>query len=224
MGEKVGKLKRGRRPPPFFAGEVSLPFLAGLLLPALGFLRHCLLSPPSCGFCVRERSRHLRDCRLARSRDAGALRVGAPLIFERVRSSVLLSLLGTSLGVVYVDHPHTRYRLWTRKFLCQAQCVGKVKKIASGDCRRASSLRASRERCTQLRVGLRGCADRLRRMQRDDDFQLLNRFVDPIHREQLGGETQARAHFGRAPRRHAPASARSSSSRHAAALDAGSCR
>src|SRR5213592_230579 len=34
-------------------GEVSLPFLAGLLLPALGFLRHCLLSPPSCG-CVCE--------------------------------------------------------------------------------------------------------------------------------------------------------------------------
>jgi len=31
-------------------GEVSLAFLAGLLLPALGFLCHCLLSPPSCGF------------------------------------------------------------------------------------------------------------------------------------------------------------------------------
>jgi hypothetical protein len=28
-------------------GEVSLALLAGLLLPALGFLRHCLLSPPS---------------------------------------------------------------------------------------------------------------------------------------------------------------------------------
>jgi hypothetical protein len=27
---------------------VKLPLLAGLLLPALGFLRHCLLSPPSC--------------------------------------------------------------------------------------------------------------------------------------------------------------------------------
>src|ERR1051326_7806524 len=35
--------------PLLFTGEVGLPFLAGLLLPALGFLRHCLLSPPSCG-------------------------------------------------------------------------------------------------------------------------------------------------------------------------------
>src|SRR5262249_6554389 len=44
------QLKRGPRWPPFFAGEVGcLPFLAGLLLPAFGFLRHCLLSPPSCG-------------------------------------------------------------------------------------------------------------------------------------------------------------------------------
>src|SRR3954469_10886851 len=43
------KLKRGRRPPPFIVGRGRLlPFLAGLLLPALGFLRHCLLSPPSC--------------------------------------------------------------------------------------------------------------------------------------------------------------------------------
>src|ERR1051326_5656800 len=45
------------RPPPFLTGEVSLTFLAGLLLPALGFLRHCQLSPPSFG--IRERSRHL---------------------------------------------------------------------------------------------------------------------------------------------------------------------
>jgi HEAT repeat protein len=50
-----GKVKRGRRPPPFLTGEVSLPFLAGLLLPALGFLRHCLLSPPSFGFHARHR-------------------------------------------------------------------------------------------------------------------------------------------------------------------------
>src|SRR5438552_2594172 len=38
------------RSAPFLTGEVSLPFLAGLLLPALGFLCHCLLSPPSSGF------------------------------------------------------------------------------------------------------------------------------------------------------------------------------
>src|SRR2546427_1601408 len=49
--------KGGDSRPLFLTGEVSLPFLAGLLLPALGFLRHCLLSPPSCGFCLRERSR-----------------------------------------------------------------------------------------------------------------------------------------------------------------------
>ena len=42
--------KGATRRPLFFAGEVSLAFLAGLLLPALGFLCHCLLSPPSCGF------------------------------------------------------------------------------------------------------------------------------------------------------------------------------
>src|SRR3954468_12673314 len=42
--------KGGDSRPLFLTGEVSLPFLAGLLLPALGFLRHCLLSPPSCGF------------------------------------------------------------------------------------------------------------------------------------------------------------------------------
>src|SRR3954469_11126072 len=46
--------KGATRRPLFFAGEVSLAFLAGLLLPALGFLCHCLLSPPSCGFaCER---------------------------------------------------------------------------------------------------------------------------------------------------------------------------
>src|SRR5206468_3518 len=42
--------KGGDRRPLLLTGEVSLPFLAGLLLPALGFLRHCLLSPPSFGF------------------------------------------------------------------------------------------------------------------------------------------------------------------------------
>jgi len=54
--------------PFFLTGEVSLPFLAGLLLPALGFLCHCLLSPPSHLGCWRERSRaRVCGCRLARS-------------------------------------------------------------------------------------------------------------------------------------------------------------
>src|SRR3954470_2273118 len=61
------ELKRGRQPPPFLTGEVSLPLLAGLLLPALGFLRHCLLSPPSCGFGLRECPTVTGGCRLARS-------------------------------------------------------------------------------------------------------------------------------------------------------------
>src|SRR5256885_14957882 len=43
---------------PFLTGEVSLAFLAGLLLPALGFLCHCLLSPPSSGFTCERCSRH----------------------------------------------------------------------------------------------------------------------------------------------------------------------
>jgi hypothetical protein len=43
-------IEKGATVAPFFTGEVGcLPFLAGLLLPALGFLRHCPLSPPSCG-------------------------------------------------------------------------------------------------------------------------------------------------------------------------------
>src|SRR5437764_456652 len=51
-GNCGGKLKRGPRWPPFIRRERLLPFLASLLLPALGFLCHCLLSPPSCGFCA----------------------------------------------------------------------------------------------------------------------------------------------------------------------------
>src|SRR6266404_9480547 len=50
--------KRGRHGAPFLTGEVSLAFLAGLLLPALGFLCHCLLSPPSSGFTCERCSRH----------------------------------------------------------------------------------------------------------------------------------------------------------------------
>ena len=64
-GQKVEK--GATAAPLFLTGEVSLPLLAGLLLPALGFLRHCLLSPPSCGFHLRERSRLQCGCRLARS-------------------------------------------------------------------------------------------------------------------------------------------------------------
>src|SRR5438477_12297954 len=46
------EIEKGGDGRPLFlsASEVSLAFLAGLLLPALGFLRHCLLSPPSFGF------------------------------------------------------------------------------------------------------------------------------------------------------------------------------
>src|SRR2546430_2403095 len=44
-------VEKGATEAPFYYGRGRrLPFLAGLLLPALGFLRHCLLSPPSCGF------------------------------------------------------------------------------------------------------------------------------------------------------------------------------
>mgnify|MGYP003694125961 CR=1 FL=1 len=39
---------RGDSRPFYVTGEIGLPFLAGLLLPALGFLCHCLVIPPSC--------------------------------------------------------------------------------------------------------------------------------------------------------------------------------
>src|SRR5256885_4247082 len=64
------QLKRGPRWPPFFHGRGRLlPFLAGLLFPALGFLRHFLLSPPSCGITARALTSIARGCRLARSPD-----------------------------------------------------------------------------------------------------------------------------------------------------------
>src|SRR5881227_1193074 len=64
---------------PFYCGRGRLlPFLAGLLLPALGFLRHCLLSPPSCGFDCASAHAHLCGCRLARSPDVGTRRFEAP--------------------------------------------------------------------------------------------------------------------------------------------------
>jgi len=43
------RVEKGATAAPFYCGEASLPLLASLLLPALGFLRHCLLSPPSLG-------------------------------------------------------------------------------------------------------------------------------------------------------------------------------
>src|SRR2546429_9061943 len=93
-GCRVGGARCGA---PFLTGEVGLPFLAGLLLPALGFLRHCLLSPPSSGFDCESalgiRLLSLRGlypgglggCRLARSPDAGPLRVGAPSTHRQLR-------------------------------------------------------------------------------------------------------------------------------------------
>src|ERR1700682_5938931 len=68
-------MEKGATAAPFFiAGEVGLAFLAGLLLPALGFLRHCLLSPPSCwDYCASAHAHH-GGCRLARSSDVGARR------------------------------------------------------------------------------------------------------------------------------------------------------
>src|SRR4029453_6481772 len=48
------KIEKGATAAPLFlTGEVSLAFLAGLLLPALGFLCHCLLSPPSSGIACQ---------------------------------------------------------------------------------------------------------------------------------------------------------------------------
>src|SRR4029453_3999116 len=78
------KIEKGATAAPLFlTGEVSLAFLAGLLLPALGFLCHCLLSPPSSGICLPERLRYRGSgCRLARSLDLGhsTLEVGFHLI------------------------------------------------------------------------------------------------------------------------------------------------
>src|SRR2546427_9984055 len=93
--------KGGDSRPLFLTGEVSLPFLAGLLLPALGFLRHCLLSPPSCGFCLRERSRRrFSGCRLARSPGAGVRRLVAPSVgFRKGEVALAPQGLATSLGV-----------------------------------------------------------------------------------------------------------------------------
>src|SRR5438105_2608923 len=52
-------VEKGATEAPFYYGRGRrLPFLAGLLLPALGFLRHCLLSPPSCGIACESAPAH----------------------------------------------------------------------------------------------------------------------------------------------------------------------
>src|SRR5436853_4528864 len=52
-------IEKGATEAPFYYGRGRrLPFLAGLLLPALGFLRHCLLSPPSCGIACESAPAH----------------------------------------------------------------------------------------------------------------------------------------------------------------------
>src|SRR5439155_972873 len=58
----------------------------------------------------------LSGCRLARSRDA-------PLVAEAI------------LGMVSVFHPHTRCRLWMRKWRCQARSTAKVRKSFSAHAR-----------------------------------------------------------------------------------------
>src|SRR5437588_4893264 len=91
--------KGGDCRPLFLTGEVSLTFLAGLLLPALGFLRHCQLSPPSSWD----------------SRAVPTSPVAAAWHAHRCRRPRL------SQGLAYAANPHTRCRLWTRSAQCQAQ-------------------------------------------------------------------------------------------------------
>jgi hypothetical protein len=77
-------------------GEVSLPLLAGLLLPALGFLRHCLLSPPSLGFeCESAPERLPGAAAWQRAHTLGAPRFGlpsTPTSGERTRSRAYIDL------------------------------------------------------------------------------------------------------------------------------------
>ena len=100
-------IEKGATAAPFFsfAGEVSLAFLAGLLLPALGFLCHCLLSPPSSGFDLRGRSR-LRSsgCRLARTLEIGALRFAGT--FRELAKHLESSTSPASEGVKLISRPH----------------------------------------------------------------------------------------------------------------------
>ena len=53
---------------------MKLPLLAGLLLPALGFLRHDCYPPLHVGITAQALSHHC-GCRLARSPDVGARRL-----------------------------------------------------------------------------------------------------------------------------------------------------
>ena len=89
-------------------GEAGLAFLAGLLLPALGFLRHCLLSPPSCGMSARTPRKSPCGCRLARPP------IAAARASQRVASQ---------------GHSHTRCRLWTPFAQWQAQSTPKSQNI-----------------------------------------------------------------------------------------------
>ena len=128
LGMRETEIEKGATVAPFFlTGEVSLPFLAGLLLPALGFLCHCLISPPSSGLLARTLAASFSGCRLARSPDTGTLRVWHLPGSRRSRPRKG-EVPFTSLGVASVDHPHTRCRLRSRTGDCQAQCEEKVKK------------------------------------------------------------------------------------------------
>src|SRR3954454_9250285 len=101
------KVKRGRRPPPFFrTGEVTASFRPSSSRPWLS--SPCLLSPPSCwDYCASAHAHH-RGCRLARSPDVGARRLSVPS--TRWRGALEL-VTRASLGLAYACHPHTRCRL-----------------------------------------------------------------------------------------------------------------
>jgi hypothetical protein len=88
--DSVGKLKRGRRPPPFMSGEVgftvscrpssSRPWLSSPL---------SVIPPFMLGFCESAHA-HQCGCRLARSPDVGARRVQVPptLVASRERTQL----------------------------------------------------------------------------------------------------------------------------------------
>src|SRR3989304_10304142 len=70
--------KRGRRPPPFSRRERSAyRFLPAFFFPPLAFFAIVFYPPLQVGFCANAHAHH-RGCRPARSRKAGARRVGAP--------------------------------------------------------------------------------------------------------------------------------------------------
>src|SRR5262245_30707817 len=61
----------------------------------------------------------------------------------------------------------------------------------------------SSARRSKQRVGTFRGADRYARMQVNNDLRFGDRVVDAIEREELGGESEARPHFGFAPARDA---------------------